>query len=362
MAVLANGYSVTIKQKVGEGTTNIYPVTRSKNVFTAAGHDLESFLDEIEASDGSVVKASTSTPGIVQLSSSLTTDSETVAATAAAAKSLKDAIDAIGGDVGSNYVKKAQLGVATVAGGDVGVATLDTNGKVPAIQLPSFVDDVIEGYLDNGTFYLTKTAGDPPTYSDPVTPETGKIYVDLDTDKTYRWGGSAYAVISETLALGRTSTTAFPGDAGAALETEVNTNVTYVRQAFAANDPDDHTYTNNGKIYIKTGKNGTEELVEVYRRPWLNANSTADNPDGITKSTIGLGNVENKSAATIIGEITLSDLATTVGYATASQGGLMSSTDKAFLDDCMNVAISASTPSFTNGLWIKIDDDETVTP
>ena len=170
--------------------------------------------------------------------------------------------------------------------------------------------------------------------------KTGKIYVDLDTDKTYRWGGSAYAVISETLALGRTSTTAFPGDAGAALETEVNTNVTYVRQAFAANDPDDHTYTNNGKIYIKTGKNGTEELVEVYRRPWLNANSTADNPDGITKSTIGLGNVENKSAATIIGEITLSDLATTVGYATASQGGLMSSTDKAFLDDCMNVAMN----------------------
>lgn len=373
MAVLANGYSVTIKQKVGDTNTNIYPVTRSKNVITAAGHDLETLLDEIEANDGSVVKAAVGTAGIVALSNAVDSNSETVAATSAAVKSVQDAVDALASGAAAAYVLKSQLGVATTGepGSEVvGVATLDTNGKVPSIQLPSFVDDVVEGYLNNGTFYLTKTAGDPdPIYSDAVTPETGKIYVDLNTEKTYRWGGSAYVVISETVALGRTATTAFPGDAGAALEafvagtaTGTNRNATIVYQAFEANDPDDHTYTNNGKIYVKVGQDGTPALVEVYRRPWLNENSSADNPDGITKSTIGLGNVENKSAADIISEITLADLASTVGYATASTGGLMSSTYAAKLDNCMQIAVSATAPAFDNGIWIKIDEDETAEP
>jgi hypothetical protein len=373
MAVLPNGYSVTIKQKTGDTNTNIYPVTRSKNVITAAGHDLETLLDEIEGNDGSVVKAAVGTAGIVELSSSVTSNSETVAATSAAVKAVQDAVDALESAASNAYVLKTQLGVASVEDEStheittVGVATLDTSGKVPSTQLPSYVDDVIEGYLNNGSFYTTKTAGDPdPTYSGEITPETGKIYVDLDTNKTYRWGGSAYAVISETVALGRTASTAFPGDAGASLEafaagtaTGTNRSATIVYQAFEANDPDDHSYTNNGKIYVKVGQDGTPELVEVYRRPWLNANSTADNPDGITASTIGLGNVENKSAATIISEITLADLVSTVGYASSSTGGLMRSTDKAKLDNTMEIAVSETAPSFANGIWVKIDEDET---
>lgn len=62
-----------------------------------------------------------------------------------------------------------------------GVATLDATGKVPAIQLPSFVDDVLE-YANLAAF--------------PVTGENGKIYVALDSNKTYRWSGSAYIEIS----------------------------------------------------------------------------------------------------------------------------------------------------------------------
>lgn len=94
-----------------------------------------------------------------------------------------------------------------------GVAELDSTGKVPASQLPSFVDDVIEAYYNtvDGKFYTTKS-GD--TYSGEITPESGKIYVDLTSNKTYRWGGSAYVVISETLALGETETTAYRGDRG----------------------------------------------------------------------------------------------------------------------------------------------------
>ena len=62
-----------------------------------------------------------------------------------------------------------------------GVATLDATGKVPAVQLPSYVDDVLE-FVNLASF--------------PATGETGKIYVALDTNKTYRWSGSAYVYIT----------------------------------------------------------------------------------------------------------------------------------------------------------------------
>ena len=91
-----------------------------------------------------------------------------------------------------------------------GIAELDSTGKVPSAQLPSFVDDVIEGYYNtvDGKFY------EEDTYTTEIPGESGKIYVDLTTNKTYRWGGSAFAEISESLALGTTSTTAFRGDHG----------------------------------------------------------------------------------------------------------------------------------------------------
>ena len=99
---------------------------------------------------------------------------------------------------------------ATEKGANSGVATLDATGKVPASQLPSFVDDVLEGYLNatDGKFY------EENTYTTEIPAEGGKIYVDLATGKTYRWGGSAYAVISETLALGETQGTAYEGSKG----------------------------------------------------------------------------------------------------------------------------------------------------
>ena len=73
------------------------------------------------------------------------------------------------------------------------MATLDANGKIPSTQLPSYVDDVIEGYYNNGNFYSTYSNS---TYSDQITGETGKIYVDLGNgNKSYRWSGSAYVEI-----------------------------------------------------------------------------------------------------------------------------------------------------------------------
>lgn len=65
-----------------------------------------------------------------------------------------------------------------------GYASLGGDGKVPADQLPSYVDDVME--------FTSKT-------NFPSTGEKGKIYVDLSTENIYRWSGSAYVEISPSL-------------------------------------------------------------------------------------------------------------------------------------------------------------------
>lgn len=95
---------------------------------------------------------------------------------------------------------KALSSNITLSASDVGAAGLDESGKVPASQLPSYVDDVLE-YAD--------ATGFPPTG------ETGKIYIALNTNLTYRWSGSGYVEISQSLALGETSSTAYRGDRGA---------------------------------------------------------------------------------------------------------------------------------------------------
>ena len=88
---------------------------------------------------------------------------------------------------------------ASKKGAANGYASLDSGGKVPSAQLPSFVDDVIEAASLAGL---------------PATGVTGVIYVTRDTNLTYRWSGSAYVEISKSLALGETSATAYRGDRG----------------------------------------------------------------------------------------------------------------------------------------------------
>lgn len=118
-----------------------------------------------------------------------------------------------------------------------GVAELDANGRVPSSQLPSYVDDVIEGYYYNSKFY------EESSHTTEISGETGKIYVDLSTEKTYRWSGTAFVEISASLALGETSSTAYRGDRG--------------KTAY------DHSQLTSG------------------------------NPHNVSKSDIGLGNVDN---------------------------------------------------------------------
>ena len=67
------------------------------------------------------------------------------------------------------------------------------DGKVPAAQLPSYVDDVVEGYYYEGAFY------EDQGHSEAIVPEESKIYVDKSPEggsKCYRWSGSVYVEIS----------------------------------------------------------------------------------------------------------------------------------------------------------------------
>jgi hypothetical protein len=99
--------------------------------------------------------------------------------------------------------KQASLGFtpedASKKGAANGYAPLDAGAKVPAANLPSYVDDVIEV----ADFASLPGAGD-----------VGVIYMTADTNVTYRWSGASYVEISASLALGEGSSTAYRGDRG----------------------------------------------------------------------------------------------------------------------------------------------------
>ena len=106
-------------------------------------------------------------------------------------KPLSAAVSLTAQDVGA--IPQSQKGAAS------GVAELDSSGKVPSSQLPSYVDDVQE--FDSLSSF-------------PESGEEGIIYIATDTNLTYRWSGSQYVEISPSLALGETSSTACRGDRG----------------------------------------------------------------------------------------------------------------------------------------------------
>lgn len=135
-------------------------------------------------------------------------------------------------------------------------ANLSDNGKVPANQLPSYVDDVLE----YGTFNTF-----------PVTGEDGKIYVAQDTNLTYRWSGTRYVEISQSLALGETSSTAYPGDKGKQLSEDLKAEIgrskhedASIREAIAAEQNRAETSEKNNRGLIQ--KNASDIAIETNNR------------------------------------------------------------------------------------------------
>lgn len=150
--------------------------------------------------------------------------------------------------------------LATEKGANNGVATLDSEGKVPSTQLPSYVDDVIDSYVVSGATalssgWLSKTDG-----GTALTPESDKIYVVLSSgtyqNKTFRWSGSTYVEISASPAQ---ATESAAGIAEIATQTEVNTGtddqrfVTPKKLASYTNGMAKKFSVNNGSLTTSSG-------------------------------------------------------------------------------------------------------------
>lgn len=197
-----------------------------------------------------------------------------------------------------------------------GLASLNESGIIPSAQLPSYVDDVIE--VD--------------TFSNlPGTGESGKIYIVQDTNLTYRWSGTDYVEISKSLALGETSSTAYPGDKGKATTDKLNripdkliTDTVNVNQSTTKAVLNFTTYrqeaqqigrntltitsatTSQAGLMSSSDKTKLDGLkdqagiisdinaVQTNLETHINNKS---NPHKVTKAQVGLGNVNNTSDA-----------------------------------------------------------------
>lgn len=159
------------------------------------------------------------------------------------------------------YIPTTEKGTAS------GVASLDATGRVPSSQLPSYVDDVIEGYYYNNQFYSDEA------HQQQITPEKGKIYVDVDTNKTYRWGGTTYAQLDAGLVLGTTTGTAYDGGSG-------QQNATNIANIISGGQP-------VGKATSVTTNIGTTPISDIFEEDGTTAkNAThADSADTANTAT-----------------------------------------------------------------------------
>lgn len=139
------------------------------------------------------------------------------------------------------------------------IAPLGKDGIVPAAYLPSYVDDTVEGYYSNGKFYTNSS------HTQEIAGESGKIYVDLTENKTYRWSGTMFIEISKSLAIGTIAGTAYDGASGAKnasdianLQLEIDTKVDKIAgKGLSTND-----YTNEEKNKLANIANGAEVNVQ----------------------------------------------------------------------------------------------------
>lgn len=254
-----------------------------------------------------------------------------------------------------SYTASEVGAIATSAKGAAsGVAELDSAGKVPSSQLPSFVDDVLE--------YDAKS-------SFPTTGETGKIYVDKTTNLTWRWSGTAYVEISPSLALGETSSTAYRGDRGKTAYTHATdsnrlttakseglykiatTAEGHVKSVTAVAKSDitglgipaqDTTYSAATQSAAglmsaadKTKLDGVATGAEVNQNAFSNVvvGSTTIAADGKTDTlTLVAGSNVTLTPDATNDKVTIAATDTTYSAATQSAAGLMSAADKTKLD------------------------------
>ena len=187
-----------------------------------------------------------------------------------------------------------------------GFASLDANGTVPANQLPSYVDDIIDVYATydkSATGELTniKLYSDA-AHQNAITGEAGKIYINITNGEPpyqFRWTGTIFArADAQVLILGQITGTAFDGGRGKGLENQI---------ASLKTNGASHFYNNTYQA----------STVRLNFKCWF-----------------GNGNVQDHYSQ--------------ITAATASQAGVMSATDKVKLDTTLPNQITTETTNRTN--------------
>lgn len=196
-----------------------------------------------------------------------------------------------------------------------GLASLNESGVIPSTQLPSYVDDVVEVAAFSNL---------------PSKGESGKIYIVTSTNIQYRWSGTAYVEISKSIALGETSSTAYPGDKGKATTDVVNSlSDTLVNDVLVAQS-NQNSVSLTIKSITKTTANKDKQLLLADGDPILLTDGTpillGDSESArIARATEGLYSQAN-------------DKVITINPATTSTAGVMSSSDKSKLDSLKSQA------------------------
>lgn len=186
-----------------------------------------------------------------------------------------------------------------------GIASLDEQGVVPSAQLPSYVDDVIdvyatydksvEGVLSNIQLFSNQEK------TTPITPESGKIYIDVEGNYQFRWTGTIYTTVGAPTVLGEVTGTAYDGGKGKALSDKIN--------------------KMSDRVVVGPT---TVEAASDNIKLWYQTHKTSTNADEVDSHTINA--------------------------ATTSKAGVMSATDKAKLDSAGKAKALASA---TSGQWIR---------
>ena len=191
-----------------------------------------------------------------------------------------------------------------------GYAELDGSGFVPASQLPSYVNDVLE-FANLASF--------------PLTGETGIVYIAIDTGFTYRWSGSVYAPIGNDLALGETSATAYRGDRG---------KIAYDHSLSVSGNPHNVTKTDlslenvdNTSDVNKPVSTSQQTALDLKASQVDLVTHTGDTTIHFTKGSINLSDLGSSAHTHTISEITdfptnVSSFTNDAGYLTGATGGI----------------------------------------
>lgn len=268
---------------IADGGTWVKQVDSSGAVITAGNPTIDSqqYQDAVNELDGQLQNLaatvaanksaadsgiSSNSARIDSILSQITLINNSITTNTSSISTLKGRVDGHDTSIANNAsgISKNATDIKAIqnsVGAPSGIAPLNENGRIPARYIPGAMDDVKEfdGFVpispttidpvsltDNclvvfdsvrGTFIACAKNAIPAQYAsnwlnadsfgeftmDGRIPEKDKVYVDRTTNKTYRWSGSQMVVIGSDLALGYTESTAFPGDDGAKLQTDLAT-------------------------------------------------------------------------------------------------------------------------------------------